>query len=257
MKAKKGKDSPMKTVIKRVNTVSHIIEALHRGEKHLKRWLRKTLTTITDFVVSDMEDEAEDKGTGTDKDQPQASGSGTTSKKQGETEPRSSSSGPASNEQGEAKGVNIRADDDDSDWETDGETTGTGSSDLFSAEEESLGYITSEDSSSLGEIVNQAIVETTLEGLKVVGDNEGLLTERTKKRFTLQNSSLADLRWMQLKKLVDKVDTGTVLLDRLDEELQRIGSNAVSLLRMMELTDTLASGLFLLPLMKRGACVME
>jgi hypothetical protein len=50
--------------------------------------------------------------------------------------------------------------------------------------------------------------------------------------------------------LVDDIDIGIVVLNRLDQDLQRIGIQAASLLRMMELTGTLLSGSFLHPIMQ-------
>ncbi|KAJ2924230.1 hypothetical protein H1R20_g12864, partial [Candolleomyces eurysporus] len=146
-------------------------------------------------------------------------------------------------------------DKEDSDWTTDEDESGTGSSDLYSVVPESLGYITSEDGSMLGDVVNEAILEASLEDLKITDYKDLLSMDRTRKRHLLQNTDLAILRQLQLKKLIDEVDIGTVLLDRLDQDLRRLMLNATSVLRMMELTDTIISGSFIHPVIGRGTLV--
>ncbi|KAJ2920785.1 hypothetical protein H1R20_g16309, partial [Candolleomyces eurysporus] len=182
------KCSPTNAVPKRINTVSHMIKLLN-----------------TEFTVSDTEDEA----SLTDTEKAQASG--LAAKRQ---EVRDGPKNQTSHIEDTAP-----EDDDDSDWTTDGEATGTGSSDLYSVEEETLGYVTLEDGSMLGDIVNQAVIEAALEGLKFVDNDEIQSMDRARKRIILHNSGLTDLCWMQLKRLVDKIDVGTVLLDRLDQDL--------------------------------------
>ncbi|RXW19810.1 hypothetical protein EST38_g6058 [Candolleomyces aberdarensis] len=146
-------------------------------------------------------------------------------------------------------------DEDDSDCRTNDDTSGTGSSDLYSVVTESLGYITSEDGSLLGDVVSDAILEASLEDLKITDYNDLLSMDRTMKRNLLQNIDLAILRRLQLKKLIDEIDIGTVLLDRLDQDLRRLTLNATSVLRMMELTDTVISGSFIHPVIGRGTLV--
>ncbi|KAJ2920750.1 hypothetical protein H1R20_g16344, partial [Candolleomyces eurysporus] len=53
----------------------------------------------------------------------------------------------------------------------------------------------------------------------------------------------------------DEIDISTVLLDRLDQDLRRLTLNATSVLRMMELTDTVISGSFVHPVISRGTLV--
>ncbi|KAJ2921957.1 hypothetical protein H1R20_g15139, partial [Candolleomyces eurysporus] len=140
----------------------------------------------------------------------------------------------------------------DSDWTTDEETTGTGSSDKYSVEEESIGYVTGEEGSVLSEVINRAILEASLEDLKIPDDRDLLTMDRTNKRLLLKNTDLSDLRQLQLRKLIDEVDGGSILLDRLDQELRRMGLNALSMLRMMEANDTVISGSFVIPVIGCG-----
>ncbi|KAJ2911883.1 hypothetical protein MD484_g8534, partial [Candolleomyces efflorescens] len=154
---------------------------------------------------------------------------------------------------GKAPAVWDEESEEDADW-VDEEVSETGSSDKYSVEDESLGYITSEDDSSISSAVDQAVVEATLEGLGVE-ETDLLAMDRAKKRIILRNSSLRELRRLQRKKKVDDIDIGNVVLDRLDQDLRRIGIKAASLLRLMEVTDTLVSGSFLLPLMERKTCI--
>ncbi|KAJ2934235.1 hypothetical protein H1R20_g2859, partial [Candolleomyces eurysporus] len=201
-------------VFERTPTVSHIIESL-----------------MNDFSDTDEEDSNQDN----------QGGAGTSSTEAGNFV------------RAAAKQIGNEDDeDDDSDWSTDDGTSDTGSSDLYSVVDESLGYVTSEDGSLLGEVVNQAILEASLEDLKVVDVSELESMDRAKKRLLLRESDLAYLRRLQLKRLVDEVDIGSVLLDRLDQELRRTGLNATSVLRMMELTDTVISGSFVFPVLRRG-----
>ncbi|KAJ2911864.1 hypothetical protein MD484_g8551, partial [Candolleomyces efflorescens] len=140
----------------------------------------------------------------------------------------------------------------DPDWVTDSDMTGTGSSDMYSVVDESLGYVTSEDGSLIGEVVKEAILEATLEDMQI-GDYRDLPSmDRARKRTILQNTDLATLRRLQLRKLIDEIDVGAILLDRLDQDLRRMTLNAPSVLRMMELTDTLISGSFVYPILIRG-----
>ncbi|KAJ2912589.1 hypothetical protein MD484_g7830, partial [Candolleomyces efflorescens] len=163
--------------------------------------------------------------------------------------PESSEEGGKNDDVDECEGSS----DDESDW-IDEATTAEGSSDLYTVEDESLGYITSEDECSLTEVVQQAVVEATLEGLGAE-DPDLPTADRARKRIILRNTSLRELRRLERKRMVDETDIGTVVLDRLDQDLQRIGMNATSLLRLMEVTDTIASGSFLLPLMDRKFCI--
>ncbi|KAJ2915559.1 hypothetical protein MD484_g4829, partial [Candolleomyces efflorescens] len=148
----------------------------------------------------------------------------------------------------ETNGSETESDKTDRDW-TPEEETDTGSSDKYSVEEESLGYITSEDGSVVGGVVQQAILEASLEDLKIMDVDELKSMDRAKKRILLRHSELSTLRHFQLKGLVDEVDVGTVLLDRLDQELRRMGLNALSVLRMLELTEALITGSYTLPVL--------
>ncbi|RXW19086.1 hypothetical protein EST38_g6764 [Candolleomyces aberdarensis] len=210
----------------RIPTVSHMIEILEK-----------------EFIVSDTDDEDD------------APGIATTSnvKLDGDTP---SVEREDSEREDPTRLESTDSDEDDEDWTDDEEDPSCpGSSDKYSVEDESLGYITSEDGSVLGEVVSEAILEASLEDLKISDNSELAGMDRAKKRNILQNVDLAYLRRLQLKKLIDEIDVGTVLMDRLDQDLRRHGLTAASLLRMMELTDTLLSGSFVHPVLARGILI--
>ncbi|KAJ2911390.1 hypothetical protein MD484_g9024, partial [Candolleomyces efflorescens] len=165
--------------------------------------------------------------------------------------------GPSGHNGGDVGQPPLEEDEDseyDEDWTTDEESE-TGSSEFYSVATESLGYITSEEGSVIGEVVNQAIIEASLEGLKMVDDSDIAKMDRARKRLLLRNTELLDLRRLQRKKMIDEIDVGTILLDRLDQDLRRIGLNATSLLRLLELTGVLLSGSFVLPVLSAGMLV--
>ncbi|KAJ2926668.1 hypothetical protein H1R20_g10436, partial [Candolleomyces eurysporus] len=238
---------PPTLVFERVPTVSHIIEALNK-----------------EIMVPDTDDEDDIQGEVLCL--PSTSNTGHTKKASNkeimmpDTDDEDNIQDdvpclPSTSDTGDDQPFYESDDEDDSDCTTDDDVSGTGSSDLYSVVTESLGYITSEDGSLLGDVVNDAILEASLEDLKITDYNDLLSMDRTMKRNLLQNVDLAILRRLRLKKLIDEIDISTVLLDRLDQDLRRLTLNATSVLRMMELTDTVISGSFVHPVISRGTLV--
>jgi hypothetical protein len=89
----------------------------------------------------------------------------------------------------------------------------------------------------------------------MVDDSDIGQMDRARKRILLRNTDILDLRQLQRKKLIDEQDVGTVLLDRLDQDLRCIGLKATSLLRLLELTGALLSGSFVLLVLIRGILI--
>ncbi|KAJ2918796.1 hypothetical protein MD484_g1633, partial [Candolleomyces efflorescens] len=239
----------------RIPTVSHLIRRLEQCAYLACKEETKADETVTGIEIPDTDEEdngERDKGEG-----PSNIGGllAITTEREAEKEivEKGTNEGSRAGEIGPRKEDSEQ--DSDTSWEPDTSEPATGSSDLLSVEEESLGYVTSEDGSIIGEVVDQAIIEASLEGLNITDDRDLQQMDRAKKRILLRNTDYADLRRLQRRRLIDETDVGVVLLDRLDQDLRRIGLNATSVLRLQELTGTLISGSFVLPVLARGILI--